>query len=478
MPLAPLTILPVAAAAPVLTYTCCRACFTPSLYGREDRREERRTRVALLPRLNLGLVAPVAFPSAQDPRSAPPTPLDVRSCPRCGLVQLAHTIPPDWRYQEYWYRSGTNEVMVAELADIVASLRERGVGLETDVVVDVGANDGTLLQAWNETSGGSPSLQPYRVAFEPSPNLYASLAPHAEQVYQTLYPSPDPQAKSVFRGRAMAITAIAMAYAVDDPKALFEEMSEWLHPDGWVVVQFQDLASVVAGRQIDYFCHEHLTAFSLGALCQLLLSTDLRVVDVENRTVNGGSLRVYIRHKAKLKGSTVRSANGKDHAAAQIEREDAVGIGVAALARDLDRVWERFRADAETILTLIAGWVAGVVQGGGAVDLYGASTKSQTLLQVCGLGEGQIRWAWERSRQKVGRTVGGTGIPIVSEAHGREHPPAGLVAGIWQFREAMIAREIEYLKAGGRMLFPLPWPEEVRMVDGVVAAERLEGMGA
>lgn len=99
------------------------------------------------------------------------------------------------------------------------------------------------------------------------------------------------------------------------------------------------------------------------------------------------------------------------------------------------------------------------------VDLYAASTKSNTLLQVCGIDARLIRQAWERSPEKIGRYVGVSGIPIVREAEGRKEPPAALLVGAYQFREQFLQREKEYLGQGGRLIFPLP---EVETVDGAL----------
>jgi NDP-4-keto-2,6-dideoxyhexose 3-C-methyltransferase len=104
----------------------------------------------------------------------------------------------------------------------------------------------------------------------------------------------------------------------------------------------------------------------------------------------------------------------------------------------------------------------------GPIDLYGASTKGNTLLQVCDLGPKDIRQAWERSPEKWGRkTV--TGIPIVSEEAGRADPPAMLFVVIWQFRDAIMQREAAYLAQGGKLLFPLPRVEVIDVYKGVGA---------
>src|ERR1700682_1439085 len=121
---------------------------------------------ALAPVLSLGPTYLSDFPRSAGTKAHPPVPLDLVRCtsPTCGLVQLAHTTPPDWMFRTYWYRSGVNESMVAELKDIVRHACSRVTLQKGDTVVDIGANDGTLLQQYPQDLT--------IVAWEPAANLY------------------------------------------------------------------------------------------------------------------------------------------------------------------------------------------------------------------------------------------------------------------------------------------------------------------
>jgi NDP-4-keto-2,6-dideoxyhexose 3-C-methyltransferase len=99
------------------------------------------------------------------------------------------------------------------------------------------------------------------------------------------------------------------------------------------------------------------------------------------------------------------------------------------------------------------------------VDVYGASTKGNILLQVLDVGPGTIRQAIDRSPAKWGRyTV--TGIPIVGEEQGKVDLAAAWLVPIWQFRESVLLREQDYLAQGGTLIFPLPVCEIIRRTWG------------
>lgn len=398
----------------------------------------------LQPLVDFGVRHMVDFPLTADGITKPPLPLEVVQCRSCTLVQLKHTAPSDWRYATYYYRSGTNEAMRQELGDIVATvvLRQR---LDGGAVLDIGANDGTLLSHYAVHAPAGV----VRVGVEPAQNLQASLQQHCDLALNQTWPLPPAGAPS---GRPLipdatcaAVTSIAMMYGADDLNAFTAEVKRVLRPDGLWVIQFQDLLSVLQTNAIDWFVHEHLATFSLWSLAQLLHRHQLQIVDVESRRINGGSLRVYVRHKGV---GSVTSAVGQ-----QLERERAAGLLKAGHG------FSAFLTRMTLVQTALTSMVDQALAHGKVIDLYAASTKASLLLQLVGLDHRHIRQAVERQPQKVGRFVGASGIPIVSEETMRADPPDVLLLGAYQFRDAFIEREAAFLEAGGVMICPLPVPE-------------------
>ena len=184
-------------------------------------------------------------------------------------------------------------------------------------------------------------------------------------------------------------------------------------------------------------CHEHVSYFTLGTFNEVVRRAGLQIIDVEHSTINGGSLRVYVGHGGSVWHVT-----------------PAVQQQYFNEYRTLDHHWPgRFERRMQQNIGQIRSMVECVTAQGGLVDLYGASTKGNTLLQVLDRAD-LIRCAWERNPRKVGRcTV--TGVPIVDEERGRAVPPDALLATIWQFADQIIAREQETLKTV-RMILPLP----------------------
>jgi hypothetical protein len=382
-------------------------------------------------------------------------PLRLQVCGRCTLAQLSHTTPADWLYRHYWYRSAVNESMRAELADIVTEIRRR-VGTPL-TVLDIGANDGTLLKNYPTTS--------YTVGVDPARNLQGDLAAACSQPVCDYYPSP-----VIARDRFDVITAIACCYDLEKPLDFFRALSANLTDTGVAVVQFQDLLQQLQATAFDNICHEHLEYYTLTSLRELVRHAGLAVVDVQTRQINGGSLRVWLQKaRAPLHGDTHEVKRGLARVVCQLDLERIAGLGLPGPA-GLDLTpFRRFREAISAITIQIQGVVESTLAQGKVIDLYGASTKGNILLQVLGLGPAEIRQAIDRSPAKDGYyTI--TGIPIVLEEQGRGAPADVWLCPIWQFRESVLARETAYLAQGGTIVFPLPQVEVVQAASAAPAA--------
>jgi NDP-4-keto-2,6-dideoxyhexose 3-C-methyltransferase len=97
------------------------------------------------------------------------------------------------------------------------------------------------------------------------------------------------------------------------------------------------------------------------------------------------------------------------------------------------------------------------------IDIYGASTRGAVLWQAAGIDCRDVSFAVERQEEKVGKWFSPIGVQIISEEEMRATPPQSLLVGPWWHRESFIEREAQFLKDGGRMIFPLP---QVEVVSG------------
>jgi SAM-dependent methyltransferase len=356
----------------------------------------------------------------------------------CGLLQLRHTTPAELMYKQYWYKSGINESMIAALRDVTAKSKQLVPLKPGDLVVDIGANDGTMLRTY-----GAPGVK--LVGFEPATNLIPEASVGTTKIINDFFSAA--ALEKAFPGeKAKIVTAIAMFYDLDDPNAFVADLKRVLAPDGMLVIQMSYLTLMLETNNFDNICHEHLEYYSMLSLENLLKRHRLEIFDVELNDVNGGSYRVYARHA----GAPLRGFPGADQRIRELEeRERRLGLHTPAAYHDFaNRVQEEQRK--------LGDFVRAEVAKGKRVYIYGASTKGNTLLQYYGIGPDLVPKAADRNPDKWGRMTVGTHIPIVSEEEARKERPDYFLVLPWHFIDGFVKRERAYLEAGGKFIVPLP----------------------
>ena len=202
----------------------------------------------------------------------------------CGLLQLAHSFPPEILYANYWYRSGTNATMRNHLAGIVESALSL-IDTPTPTVVDIGCNDGTLLSHYPEGSA--------RYGVDPSD--IASEIEGDVTVINTVFPSERAMA-TLPAGGIDVLTSIAMFYDLESPVSFAQHVAKLLGKDGIWILEMSYLPLMLLQNSFDTICHEHLEYYSLTVLETIAALADLRIFKVEINDINGGSIRCYACH--------------------------------------------------------------------------------------------------------------------------------------------------------------------------------------
>ena len=214
-----------------------------------------------------------------------------------------------------------------------------------------------------------------------------------------------------------------MFYDLEDPVAFAREVGECLAADGVWHFEQAYLPAMLASTGYDTVCHEHLEYYSLTTVLRILDEAGLEAIEVRFNRVNGGSFAVTAAHR------------------------DSPYSARRAL---ID--WFAAREERMGLVDLL-----GTLRGEGAAVLgYGASTKGNVVLQFCGLTSLEIEAIAEVNPDKFGHVTPGSLIPIIPEDEMRARRPDYLIVFPWHFRDTVIAREEEYLRNGGRLIFPLP----------------------
>lgn len=384
--------------------------------------------------LNLGNLHISTFLDTQS--DVPKVPLHLMECVSCGLLQLEHTVNSKLLYSEYWYKSGLNQSMVVALKDVVDKTLDHVKLEKGDVIVDIGANDGTLLRQYPEWVQDST----YSIAYEPS-----NVGDEAKNACNVLIKDYFSAIwyDSLFSKRAKIITSIAMFYDLEDPHSFIEDAKNVLDKEGVWTIQLMDLISMLKTNDFPNLCHEHLLYYKLLDIVRLLAEHDLTVFDCEYNDVNGQSVRVYVCHNGvkTISHNVIKALIAEDQ---YLGKHANIGA--------------HFKKAVEAVRSKVVTFIRDRVADGDTVAVLGASTKGNTILQYFGLTEHDIDHAAEINADKFGKCTVGSNVPIISQQDSLNRMPSYYLILPWGFLPNFLNRFEHYLRDGGAFIVPLPEP--------------------
>lgn len=363
-------------------------------------------------------------------------PLRLVWCPDSGLLQLEHTYDLGEMYGDnYGYRSGLNKSMVTHLQRKVMHL-QRMIALHAgDIVVDIGSNDATLLKAYDVYGVKKVGIDPTGNKFREFYTDEIKLIPEffSSKIY-----------KESFGGaQAKIITSISMFYDLEAPASFVRDIYEILDIDGIWHFEQSYMPTMLKMNAYDTVCHEHLEYYSLGVVKMLLESCEMKIIDVQMNSINGGSFAVT----AARKESCLKSNDALIDW--MLGQEYRMALHTPKPFRHFE---ERVFQHRENLVKLVRSLNA----DGKSVMGYGASTKGNVLLQFCGFSIKDIPFIAEVNPDKFGSFTPGTNIPILSEFDVKAMKPDYMLVLPWHFKDGIIQREAEYLASGGKLIFPMP----------------------
>jgi SAM-dependent methyltransferase len=368
----------------------------------------------------------------------PSFPLRVGFCHSCEHVQLTDAVPPSAMFEDYLYVSSASDTLkdhLWDLSDIVSERRELGEG---DLVIDIGANDGTLLSGF--ARHGVRTL-----GVDPAENL-AELAAAAGDRYVGFFNSENADEIVGRWGQAAAITATNTFPHIPALNDFVEGIAKALRPGGVFVIEAHYLTDLLEQGAFDTVYHEHVSYWALAPMTRLFERHGLEVVDAERVPIHHGQLRVWVQRQGEGKVSERVGrilAEEKDRGLDRIETFHAFAEQVYRMKRDLREEVDRIKAEGSRL----AG--------------YGAPAKGNTLLCFLEIGPDTVDYIADRSPLKQGRYTPGTHIPVVPAQRLVEDQPEYTLLLAWNFAEEVLRQQSEYRERGGRFILPVPKVEIV-----------------
>lgn len=360
--------------------------------------------------------------------------LDLVFCPLCTLVQITETLAPEALFQEYLYFSSFSDTMLRHAQTLVSrAIASRGLNQQS-LVVEVGSNDGYLLQYF--AASGIPVL-----GIEPAANVAAVAVSRGIPTM------------AEFFGRDLAGGLQAQGLAADvliannvlahvaDLNGFVSGVARLLRDGGIAYIEVPYVKDMIDRCEFDTIYHEHLCYFSLTALQRLFHRYHLMIADVERLPVHGGSLRLHVVHADRVPAGDAIERMLDQEAAWGVDRLEAYGS---------------FGRRAQQIKTALVDLLVSLRQADKRLAGYGAAAKATVLLNYCGIGPALLEFVADLSPHKQGRFIPGVRLPVVPPERLMQDRPDYTLLLAWNLADEVLRQQADYRRAGGLFIVPIP----------------------
>ncbi|MFQ5851462.1 MAG: methyltransferase domain-containing protein [Candidatus Binatia bacterium] len=363
-------------------------------------------------------------------------PLHVYVCSNCFLVQLTEFESPQNIFGDYAYFSSFSETWLKHAEAYASLMTDRLRLAETSLVVEIGSNDGYLLECFKnygiDVLGVEPAANVAKTAIEKG--IPTEILFFCEKTALELNE----------KGKlANLIVANNVLAHVPDLIDFVCGLKILLKTSGVITVEFPHLLRLIAENQFDTIYHEHFSYFSLLIVEKVFAGQGIRIFDVEEVSTHGGSLRLFACHA---------SDEGKPKSPRVEElRQKEVSAGLLDI--------ETYRSFAQRVVKTkcdVLEFFVHVKRLGKTVVGYGAPAKANTLLNYCGIGTDFIEFTVDRSPYKQGLYLPGTHIAIRHPDEVAKIKPDYLFILPWNLKDEIIEQMSVVRSWGGKFVIPIP----------------------
>lgn len=363
-------------------------------------------------------------------------PLHVYVCSECLLVQLEEYVAPAEIFGDYPYFSSYSDSWLRHAKRYVEAISGRLTLHHASFVVELGSNDGYLLQYF--VANGVPAL-----GVEPAKNVAQEAVARGVATKVAFFGDSTAQEMVAERGRADLIIGNNVLAQVPDLNGFVEGMRILLGPGGTITMEFPHLVRLVEERQFDTIYHEHFSYFSLLAAERIFAEHGLTIYDVELLASHGGSLRIYARHRNDNFLAVTDAVSDLRTA------EDEAGLSRLDYYTAFEPLVERTKRDLLDFLI----WAK---RDGKTIVGYGAPGKGNTLLNYCGIRTDFLEYTVDRNPYKQGRFLPGTHIPIHHPDRISETRPDFVLILPWNLKSEIMKQMSFVRQWGARFVVPIP----------------------
>lgn len=363
-------------------------------------------------------------------------------CEQCGMVQLVDQPDPEQMFNEhYHFFSGTSKLMGIHFKQFAEQVIADRLKEKNDpFIVEIGSNDGIMLQHF--------AVKGIRhLGIEPSANVAAAAREKGIQTICRFFN--EETARDIVRGHGQADAFLAANVMCHIPffHSIIAGIKILLKDDGIVMFEDPYLGDVIEKTSYDQIYDEHVFLFSLRSIGYAFAQHGLELVDIEPQTTHGGSMRYVIAHKGARPVSPA--------VLTQLRKEEELGLHRL-------ETYERFRLNCEKSRSELKSLLEHLKAEGKRVVGYGATSKSTTIINYCGITPDLIEFISDTTPAKQGKFTPGAHIPVRPYGDFAARYPDYALLFAWNHSVEIMAKEGDFRSGGGKWIVYVP---QVKVIE-------------
>ena len=383
--------------------------------------------------LNLGEQPPANSLYEKSGSKPQNVPLRLMFCEKCSTVQLGEDVDPEYLFGEYLWVTGTSGTAL-KYSEKFTKKALKYTNNKKPFIVEVASNDGTFLKQFQNS--GCKVL-----GVDPAKNISEIASKNGIPTHVDFF-TRDLAKKLLSKHQSADIVyARNVIPHVKEIHSVIDGIKTFMDDDGVGIIEFHNAGLLLEQLHYDYIYHEHLFYYTLTSIEYLLNKHSLYIFDTMASPISGGSWVVYFTKEQRDKTEALKEAQRHD-----VVQQDSQY-----------KKWLEFSVNAKKHADKLSDIVKKEVSNSGRIIAYGASARSSTLLNYCGLTSDHISVVIDKNPLKHDLLTAGSNIPIVSYLDGvrlvKEVDVILLLA--WNFKDEIID-ELVISGYQGKFIIPLP----------------------
>ena len=350
------------------------------------------------------------------------------------LVSILKTISKEQMFnKDYPYKSSESYTMRKSFKDLAKKIKKK---FKPRFIIEIGSNDGAFITNFNKKS---------IVGVEPCKNLAQITKKKKYKTYSEYWNQKLSKKITKIKKADIIYSANTLSH-IENFDEIFKAVNNALSEKGILILEDPSLLKCLQNVAYDQFYCEHIYVFSTLALREILKNFDLEIFDIENTKTHGGSNRYYIKKKVNKIYKISNSVK------IEIKKELTFGLNKLSTYKTFEKKVKKSKKNLLKIFNDLNKKNLKIIG-------YGATAKSCTVLNYCGLGNTDIKYFFDTTSYKINKYLPGSKIMIKKYKKLDRRQVDVVYLGAWNFKEEIFKKEKSFIKKGGRFITHTPYPK-------------------